>query len=1183
MGLPRCQLKNKENIKSLSERIKGKEGRVRGNLMGKRVEQSGRTVIGPDIVSINELRVPLPMAMNLTYSEIVNDKNREYLTALVRNGPFVYPGANAVILIRVDQNGREIETVRYLARNTRPIILKNGYKVERHLIDGDIVLFNRQPSLHKMSMMGHRIRIIPTMSILTFGMSVSVTEPYNADFDGDEMNIHVPQSPQTRTEMFLIADASLNCISPATSEMTIRAKQDTLMGIYEQTMPRSTINYRDAMNLLIKTSQGLDFDIPKGTVLSGRYVCSQIIKKTISSNMKDVNIVNGMIRSGIFDKSAIKRLLLILWFNYGSRDTTEFIDNLQIMVLKFLLITGYTVGIKDIVLSNEANQKLYDIIETKRKEVMHLITEYENDPSTISKEAFEAFIKESLKGIQGDIQKVVMANMNRLGGVFKCITSESAGEPMNAGQIMGCIGQVIVEAERIFKKYGGRTLPMFFKHDDSPAARGFCTGSFFRGLNPAEFVYTAMAGREGTINTAIKTAETGYLQRKLTKSLEDIMVEYGLTVRNANDKIIQYVYGGNGINVERQIEQTIGLVTSDNTEIRHKYVYTEEELKMMHRKKQANVKYSLELNEKLYHKLVVMRNNIREIQKSTNLSPVTLRDTFMMPVNLQQKIANIINQEDRRVSADEIVDPYEVYKRITYLYSENCSKLLAYRENENNQGALNIKRHDEAKVKTLLKLYLYDTLAPKRCTDEYKLTTQDLDNITHYFCNMFKLARIEGGVMVGMLAAQSMGEPITQTNLKSFQKAGTGKTVSSGLPRVKEIIEFRRDIKTPSMRIVINDQYNTDKSAVGMIASYLKYTTFSDVVEKIDIIYDPDFKYMQKDGVDNVYEAHKNTGCTTNYERLPWIIRIILSKEKLIDRNITMLEIKTSFCSNWSRRYEESKTSLKEYKKIIDKITQCAVISNYDNSEIPIIHIRYDANAYNYSTMIQFQEMILTKYRIKGIEGINESNNIVEESYVSYDKETGKHAVKKRFVIVTEGVNLKDIMQINGINHAESTCNDIYKVYEKYGVEAARALYIKELTRAIESTGGRSNYQHIELLADTVTHMGGIIAVNRHGANKLDTDVFSRASFEQTPDQMIAAAVFNESDHIRSLSSRVMVGTMFNGGTGLFDVMLDHDVIKERLPEEEEINELSVAEEEIIHKPTIAEDLIRKKKSKSKK
>ena len=193
------------------------------------------------------------------------------------------------------------------------------------------------------------------------------------------------------------------------------------------------------------------------------------------------------------------------------------------------------------------------------------------------------------------------------------------------------------------------------------------------------------------------------------------------------------------------------------------------------------------------------------------------------------------------------------------------------------------------------------------------------------------------------------------------------------------------------------------------------------------------------------------SGCQTEIQGLPWILRLVLSKEKMIERNVTMLEIKTSFCNNWVMRYEDSKGSKKEYKKVIEKISQCAIITNFDNSPTPTVHIRFDANNYNFNTLIQFHDMVINKYKIKGIPNITESNNIVEETYIDFDKE-GNVLTQKQYIIVTEGINLNEISQINGINLTETRCNDIVMIYETYGVEAARAAFIREFTKAIESS-----------------------------------------------------------------------------------------------------------------------------------
>ena len=660
-------------------------------------------------------------------------------------------------------------------------------------------------------------------------------------------------------------------------------------------------------------------------------------------------------------------------------------------------------------------------------------------------------------------------------------------------------------------------------------------------------------------------------------------------MRNANDKIIQCVYGDNGINTEKQIQQRIDLMTANNATVQDKYVYTTSEINEL-KKSLGSTKYTPEINDKLYSKLISMRDHMRQMQKAINVNAAVFRDEYMMPVDINSYIKNITNRSVRSKSKsnngndngngndkgngddNKIVDPHYVLSKIRSMYSGSYSKIMKYSNNSP------MKKADEHRIKLLLKIYLYDVLAPKKCTHIYKLSKGEFDEIVEYFARTIILAKIEGGEMVGFIGAQSIGEPVTQTNLKSFHKSGTGKTVSGGLVRVKELLSVTKNIKTPVTEIVVEDKYRKDKVIVSKIASYLKYTTLQDVVDTVDIYYDPNptdkNSIAMRDNVKEIFTGGKGKlGCQTEVTGLPWILRLVLSKEKMIERNITMLEIKTSFCQNWAARFEDSRGTgtNKDYKKVVDKISQSAIVSNFDNSPVPIVHIRFDANNYNFNTLISFQEMVITKYRIKGLANITESNNIVEEAYVDQDPD-GNIVNKKHFIIVTEGINLAEIAQINGINLAETRCNDIVTLYETYGVEAARGAYIKEFTKAIESSGGFSNYQHVEILADAITHMGGLIAVNRHGANKLDTDPFSRASFEKTVEQLLAAAAFGESDHIRSVSARIMVGSLINGGTGCFDLMLDHIKVKQTLATSAKIDDT-----QIVRKKAVT-DLIRKKK-----
>lgn len=1177
LGLPKSQQKNKKVTKSLSERLKGKEGRIRGNLMGKRTDMSGRTVITSDPnIELDEVGVPLIIAMNLTYPEIVTEKNIKYLQKLVNNGSNKYPGANSVTKKKITDSGLEIDYTYQLNHVKIPVILNVGDVVKRHLQNGDTLLFNRQPSLHKMSMMGHRAHILKNPDYLTFRVNVNITDPYNADFDGDEMNIHVPGSIQTIAELRLIASATKRFVSPATSKIAIKAKQDSLMGSHMQTVSTTRIDWKDAMNILMATSVGIDNNVPKNVLLSGNAVYTNIIPTGLNLIRKkddkfSIKIVNGQLLDGVINSSEIAAIIQKTWFQSGSNITRKFIDNLQRMILQFLMRYGYTVGIKDTIASDEVNDAVYKIIETNRKKALKMITAYENDPYIMTSEAHEINLTETLKASQDEIQKTIMANFDKNSGIYMAISSGSSGTEMNAGQIIGCIGQVIVESKRIQRKYNNRTLPMFYQFEDSAFSRGYCHDSFISGLNPMEFFFQVMAGREGIISTAIKTADTGYIQRKLIKILEDIKVEYDGTVRNANDKIIQCIYGNNGINTEKQIEQKLDLITANNAKIRDVYVYSDKELKDLRKITNVNDKYTTKLNEQLYNKLINLRDILRKIQRKINISSVSVKELYMMPVDIQQFINNIVNRENR--VQDDLVDPYYVLSKIKDMYSGICTKIMKY-----NKDTSIIKKNDEKTTKLLLKTYIYDVLSPKKCTHFNKLSTSEFDEIVEYFKKTIVLAKVEGGEMVGFVGAQSIGEPVTQTNLKLFHKSGTGKTVAGGLVRVKELLGVTKNIKTPITKIILEEKYKTDKIIVGKIASNLKYTTFKDVVETASIYYDPNPEspdsIMVKDGVTSVFDgSYGKSGCQSNIKGLPWVLRLVLSKEKMIERNINMLEIKTSFCRNWVNRYEDNKTKTKEYKKVIDKISQTAIVTNFDNSPVPTVHIRFNANNYNYNTFVQFQEMIVNRYKIKGIVGITESNTIVEESYVDFDEE-GNIVNKKQFVIFADGVNVNDIPKMNGIDLSQTITNDIVTIYEKYGVEAARMAFIHEFTIAIESSGGVSNYQHIELLADTITHMGGLIAVNRHGANKLDTDPFSRASFEKTVEQMLAAAAFGETDHIRSVSARIMVGALINGGTGCFDMLLDHDKIKSTL-----LPTIQEVKTKLGKKTTGIGDLIRRKKA----
>jgi DNA-directed RNA polymerase II subunit RPB1 len=550
-------------IKSISERIKGKHGRIRGNLMGKRVDFSARTVITGDAsIALDELGVPKSIAHNLTYPESVTPNNKEWLQSLVRGKAFKK-------IIR--DVGIEIRTYFKVINEFQ---LETGDIVERYLIDGDVVLLNRQPSLHKMSMMGHRIRILPYS---TFKLNLSVTTPYNADFDGDEMNIHVPQSPETRAELKELMMVPLNIVSPQRSKPVIGIVQDTLLGCSLITRRDVFISKEFFMNICMclnnwNGSLPVPAIIKPNQLWTGKQVINLILPKInlwsksdnvingdnidFSYNDAYIHISDGELLSGILCKKTLGPtaggVIHVTWIEYGPELTSLFITNVQMCVTYWLLQYGISIGIGDAVADAATMDKIKNVIAAQKNEVEKIVIcyktrEMEPEPGLNQVETFEKSINQVLNKAREDTGKVAQQSLRDTNNMKRMVIAGSKGNNNNISQVIACVAQQNVDGRRIRFGFQGRTLPHFKKGDYGPKAKGFIENSFLTGLEPQEFYFHAMGGREGLIDTAVKTADSGYIQRKLVKALEDLQVKYDGTVRNSIGEIIQFLYGEDGM------------------------------------------------------------------------------------------------------------------------------------------------------------------------------------------------------------------------------------------------------------------------------------------------------------------------------------------------------------------------------------------------------------------------------------------------------------------------------------------------------------------------------------------------------------------------------------------------------------------------------------------------------------
>lgn len=516
VSLPRTEFKTGgRQTKSIVDRIKGKKGRMRSNLMGKRVDFSGRTVITSDpYIAIDQVGIPKKMAMELTIPEEVTPHNIKYLSALVKNGKDIYPGANFVLRTNYRNSIQETQKIDLKYRK-KAIKLQLDDIVERHATNNDFVLFNRQPTLHKPSMMGHRIQVIDDDRLNTFRVNVSVCKPYNADFDGDEMNIHMPQSHQARNELKYIANVQYQIIGMNDSSPIIGCQQDALSGAYMLTEPTTKLYGWEVANLLCNTSSTTKFKIKMDEQYTGHEIFSHIIPEGINITNKSggntLQITDGKLLSGYLNDSALSfkknSIIHFIWDKYGPYKTKNFIDDAQRLVLNYLLIRGQTVGLGDTIISKDMKEKIKQIVLNKILASKHQITQFENDNEQTSIELIESSLSSNLDDVQSNIGQILMSYL-KSDNFFWCAAKPNSGAKgslVNIAQMIGVLGQNNVDSSRIKKKIEGRTLIFWHKDDDTPEARGFIKSSYFTGLTSAEFVYNTMAGREGLIDTAIKS------------------------------------------------------------------------------------------------------------------------------------------------------------------------------------------------------------------------------------------------------------------------------------------------------------------------------------------------------------------------------------------------------------------------------------------------------------------------------------------------------------------------------------------------------------------------------------------------------------------------------------------------------------------------------------------------------
>ncbi|SPO07149.1 probable RPO31 - DNA-directed RNA polymerase III, 160 KD subunit [Cephalotrichum gorgonifer] len=1090
-----------KSVRGFCQRLKGKQGRFRGNLSGKRVDFSGRTVISPDPnLGIDQVAIPILVAKNLTYPERVQRHNMARLRQSVRNGTDIWPGAQGVL--KNESDGSYKVNLKWADKERTAQDLRIGDIVERHLIDDDIVLFNRQPSLHKLSIMSHLVKVRPWR---TFRLNECVCTPYNADFDGDEMNLHVPQTEEARTEAIELMGVKHNLATPKNGEPIIAATQDFITAAYilsqkDRFFDRRTFTYV-CLHMLDGKSQ---LDLPPPAIVkpvelwTGKQVfgilmrpnkaspvmvnldakCKNYVARPGQCPDMDPNdgwlvIRNSEVMCGLMDKSTVgpgkkDSIFYVILRDFGPDAACGAMNRLARLCARYLGKRGFSIGIGDVFPTEELNERKANLVKVAYKGSDDLIETYkkgklEKATGCTMEETLENAISGILNRVRQEAGDACIATLSRENAPLLMAKSGSKGSNINVAQMVAVVGQQIIGGSRVPDGFLDRSLPHFPKNARQPPSKGFVRSSFYSGLSPTEFIFHAMSGREGLVDTAVKTAETGYMSRRLMKSLEDLSTQYDDTVRTSGNGIVQFQFGADKLDPV-DMEGSAVPVHFDRT-----WTHAES-LTMDH------------------------------------------TEAGMLPDQITEFCASMLDQERKRYPrysllgeklnyvdvTDKGIDEHEgarhFIRTVEAYVAKRVEKLRKVREAAglgNPGGGAAVGEEDPLRVRQA------DQVA--------KVTPTTLRQFIKFCFEKYKKARVEAGHAVGAVGAQSIGEPGTQMTLKTFHFAGVaGMSITQGVPRIKEIINASKEISTPVITCPLEN--NKQIEAARAVKGRIEKTYVSDIIRSIEDEYRPDMGSV--------------------------IIRLDMEALERAHIGMTTSDIAKAICGNKKLKVGLEDVSVVGYNAIqirlrteADAPKKTARTRTSANDEVGDMVLRAG-----------FLRRALPDVAISGYSGAN-------RALIQTDQD-GMHTV------LVEGYGLRACMITEGVVGARTKSNNVMEVKDVLGIEAARSTIAFEIAEVMKDMD--IDPRHMQLLADVMTYKGEVYGITRFGLSKTRDSVLQLASFEKTPDHLFDAAVGLKGDKIEGVSECIIMGQTMSLGTGAFQV----------------VRRLALKEADIVEKPT---------------
>ena len=979
------------------------------------------------------------------------------------------------------------------------------------------------------------------------------------------MNLHMPQDDEAEAELRNLAAVPYQIISPGNNSSIIGIFQDSALGSYLFTRDNVSFDHRHAMNLLgaipmfdtkifedaskHNTSFNLLSQIMPPLTMRYKTKAFDEEKEDAKTSNAVVEIVDGNYVRGQMNKEVLgsgsKGFIHRICNDFSNKASAQFVDDLQNIVTEYMKSTAYSVGISDLIADKTTNESIAHVITSKKKDVQNLIDQthlgvFENKTGKTNEEEFELQVSNILNKATNDAGKIGLKSLSKDNRFVIMVKAGSKGSEINISQMISCLGQQNVDGKRIPYGFENRTLPHFHKYDDSPSARGFVESSFIGGLTPQELFFHAMGGRMGLIDTAVKTSNTGYIQRRLIKGMEDMKVEYDMTVRNSKGKIVQFAYGDDGMETTKVEGQPVPFVSKSIDDIYSHFavnensVFTRETAARLRRTKKAYAEWAI----KAADELVELRDDIVK-------QVFGMRDNHSvnLPVAFNYIINNVVGQLS--INQNSLVD-------ITPIDAAEMIDACWHRMSKNKLTV---------PTRLMRGMFMYylsprDLLVVKRFNR--KALVYLLDNIRLSYSK----AIVAPGEMVGMIAAQSLGEPATQMTLNTFHLAGvaTKSNVTRGVQRLEEILSITREPENPSCTVFLNQDEETDNTRAIEIMQRLSHTKLRHVVSNIKICFDPDdmntliaedetllqqysyYQTMLNECNDEVGDGDGN-GATVDPQASKWIIRMEMDQEKMLEHGIAMDDVyfamKNAYGNELSCIYNDYNDD-----NLVFRIRRLDM-SGQTKKTTKVNPLDQSDDIY---LLKSFQDAMLDNLVLRGVKDIRHAT--IRKVTDSLTYKDGAYHKTPSWVIDTVGSNLMELLALDYIDWRRIITNDIREVYHVLGIEAARQAIFDEISEVLEFEGTYINYHHLCLLCDRMTYNSTMTSIFRHGINNDDIGPIAKASFEETPEMFLRAARHAELDPMRGVSANVMCGQEGNFGTAAFQLILDADKLASIQPQE---------------------------------